>query len=149
LLQKRIQEIDLKKLRRSIIHRDIRGDNIVVYGNKIKAIIDWDDICEDYLCYEIGVVIYSFFVRPDKCNKEQINIFLKEYQKHIPFNQEEKIATYYFALLRILSVIGFFKYKAKINKKRSKEYGNIIYLLMKRYIRLEKLGVEEFVKLFD
>lgn len=149
LLQEKIQDIDRKKLKVSIIHRDIRGDNIVIYRDKIMAIIDWDDICKDYLCYEIGVIVYSFFVRSDKCNKKQINIFLKEYQKHITFKQEEKKAVYYFTLLRFLEVISFFRYKIKINKKKRKEYKSIIYSLIKRYLCLEKLGVKEFIKLFD
>ena len=149
LLKDNIQSINLKKLRMSIIHKDIRGDNIVIYENRIRAIIDWDDICYDYLCYEIGVIIYSFFVRPDKCNKKQINIFLKEYQKYISFNEEEKKAAYYFALLRIIGVIGFFRYKIKINNKKKKEYEDIIYSLIKRYLCLEKISIGEFTKLFD
>ncbi len=139
---------NFRMLKRALTHNDIRGDNIIVHKNKVRSVIDWDDLRETAVSYDLGVMIYGFFVRGSGVNEKQIKIFLKEYQKYIYFNDEEKKATYYFALLRILEVIAFFQWK-KSKLKSDKYADKAMLFLARRYVSLEKFGLERFISLFS
>ena len=45
-----LENMDKGKLRKSTIHADLNGVNILYRDNKVSAIIDWDDVSE-YLSY--------------------------------------------------------------------------------------------------
>lgn len=141
----KIAELNKNKLQKSLIHRDIRGDNTIIDKGKISSIIDWDITSYDYLAYDLGVLLHGFFLRPT-IREKQISLFLKEYQKYIKFNEEEKKATYYFMLQRILEVVGLFQWK--YSQTRNEDYIKRNYFLMKSYLDLERFGLDRFVKLF-
>ncbi|MBS3083776.1 phosphotransferase [Candidatus Pacearchaeota archaeon] len=144
-LLENIKKLDKSRLKISLLHRDIRGDNTIVHKGKVAAIIDWDMTGYDYISYDLGVLLHGFFLRP-RIKENQIKLFLKEYQKYIKFNEEEKKATYYFMLQRIIEVVGFFQWK--YSQTKNSEYIKRNYYLMKSYLELEKFGLDKFIALF-
>lgn len=101
-----LEGINTKKLRKAIIHGDLGEPNILIKNNKIIAILDFADSRYDYLVYDVGILIADIFLT--KNNLKYLDIFLKEYNKHIKFNNEEKKAVPSFVKLRIESAISWF-----------------------------------------
>ncbi len=102
-----LNKLDRSKLKRSVIHGDFHEINLLVKGDKLTGILDWDDCHEDYLVYEIAVFIMSSFVTPKGVSLNKIQFFLKEYQKYVSLNAEEKKAIYFFIQERFIGVISW------------------------------------------
>jgi len=146
---KEARQLDKTKLRRCIIHSDMTTDNFLVDGDKVTAIIDFDDSHWDFLTHDIGVLIYGLFVSSAGIYTKELKYFLRTYQKAIPLNNEEKKAVYYFALARFLGTIkhGWDKRRLHPDKKASIE--KWVRGKIKRYNNLRAIPVEEFVTWFD
>ena len=93
---KDIKRLKERKLVRALIHGDLGEGNFLVKDNKVTAILDLDDINRNYLVCELAVPISQNFITLTKVKKDLIRIFLKEYQKYIKLNNEEKKALYLF-----------------------------------------------------
>jgi len=146
-LLQQLRKINRKKLRKSVIHGDFHGPNLLVKDNKLNAIIDWDDCHEDYLAYEIAVFIMDSFVTEKKADKEQIKIFFREYQKNLKLMAEEKKAIYYFVKQRFLGVIFWIYKQTTKHKDLAKQLEKRQKRVTKCYFNFEKISLEEFLKL--
>jgi homoserine kinase type II len=143
---KEILKLNRKKLRRSLIHRDLCEGNFLTQDNKVTAIIDWDDTREEYTAYEIAIPIMHNLITRREVRKDLIKIFVKEYQKYIKLNNEEKKALYYFAKHRMLSG-GSWSYdiidKHKDQEKELLEWANGC---IDKYKVFSKLSLNEFLE---
>lgn len=147
LLNSELKKLNKKKLRRSRIHSDLREHNFIVKNDKLKAIIDWDDSHEDYIVYEVAIFLIGLTDKR-KVHKDKIKIFLKEYQKNMKLNDEEKKAIYYFIKDRLLGVIGWHHFQKKTHKDRLKDLHIGISNFIAFYNAYNKLSLEEFLDLF-
>jgi Ser/Thr protein kinase RdoA (MazF antagonist) len=142
-----LKKINFQKLKATKIHGDLSEINMIVKHNKLKSFIDFDDSDYDYLVYEIAIFIAHCFVRSDIIYKEKIKLFLKNYQKYIKLNDEEKRATYYLIKYRLLGILCWhFKYIEKYPDKE-KTLMKGINRSFDRIINFEKIKLEDFLKL--
>ncbi|MFH1500552.1 MAG: phosphotransferase [archaeon] len=144
-----MKKIKKSKLRRSFIHSDICGSNYVTKNDKLVAFVDWDDLHEDYLMYEVAVFIGHAFVGRGEINVNQLKFFLKEYQEYFKFNEEEKKACYYFVLYRYLSGAAWLSKHAKRHgNNNNKEVKVGINYMVNAYKTLRKVQIKEFISWF-
>lgn len=142
-----IKTIKFNKLRKSMIHGDICEGNFLVDKDHVSSFLDWDDCHEDFLINEIAVPISHNFVTRKKANKKLIEIFLKEYQKYIKLNDEEKKALYSFIKYRQLSSTSWCIDQAIKHWDRKKEIMGWADFCLKRYKSFSKLTLDEFLEL--
>jgi len=147
-LIQQLQKINKNKLRKCIIHSDLRDINLLADKNKIKAIIDWDDAHEDYLSYDIGVFLLDPSVKNRKVNQKDIKLFFQEYQKHIKLTKEEKEAVYHFIKVRLLSTIVWCSKQITIHKEHTNRLKKVQLRMIKKYQILSNFTVEEFLELY-
>ncbi len=149
LLFQEIQRLNKKKLRKSLIHGDLCEGNFLVEKNKVSAIIDWDDVYETYLVYELATPIAHNFITLKKINKELIRVFLKEYQKYIRLNSEEKKALYFFVKHRELSAGSWCVDQIKKHPDRKDELMKWTNTCIKKYKLFSNLSLAEFLELLN
>ncbi len=148
ILMNDLREINRKKLRKGIVHGDCHTVNLLISNEKLKAIIDWDDVHKNYLIYEISTFIVHSFIKEKRVKKKQIKLFLKEYQKQIKLNSEERKAIYYFIKQRLLGIIEWHIKQMKIHKDLIKKLKNSQNSQINWYNTFNKISLEEFLEFF-
>jgi Ser/Thr protein kinase RdoA (MazF antagonist) len=140
--------LNRNNLRKSIIHGDFQGRNLLITKNKLEAIVDWDDMHKDYISCEIAVfLMHCFELSNPKNDKKYIELFFKEYQKHLELNEDEKKMIYHLIKRRFLGVIFWFKKQIEIHKDREKKLTKKINRVIKRYLAFEDISLNEFMTL--
>lgn len=146
LLLKSLKKLDKKRLRKSLIHGDYHGINILIKDNKLKAIIDFDDSHRDYIAYEIAVFMIDPLITENSFNKRLTKIFFKEYEKQLDIKQEEKKAVYFFVKHRLLSMILWCQEQIKIHPDKKSILTKNIRKFTLKYKSFNKISLEEFLK---
>ncbi len=144
-LSNEMKKINKKYLRKSIIHGDLNASNILVKNNKVISIIDWDDVHEDYLVYEVCVLIAHNLITKKSIRKALIINFLKGYEKYIRLNEEEKKALYYFIKCRFLAIACWWINNLEKHKDKKKEILKWARKRILAYKRFNKIPLEEFL----
>jgi homoserine kinase type II len=146
-LIKECNKLDRSKLRKCVVHGDICESNFLVKNNKLKAIIDWDDLQYNYLTFDIAVFVGHILTEEKKVRTDLIKIFFKEYQKYIKLNKEEIKAVYLFAKKRLLDgAIWSINLVAKHPEKREEVY-KWAKIGWKKYLNLDNLKLDKFQEL--
>lgn len=140
-------KINRRKLRRSNIHADFHTVNLLVAKNKIKAILDWDDAHEDYIIYDLVASLTFDFVTERKIYKDKMMLYLKEFQKIIKLNNEEKKAMYYFFKYRYLQAIAWHIVQKQKHKDRKSDIDRRIRHMITLYKNFNNLSLEEFLEI--
>ncbi|MBN1792599.1 homoserine kinase [Candidatus Woesearchaeota archaeon] len=146
-LLKELKAIDRGKLRRSVIHGDLHGVNLLVKDDKLLAIIDWDDCHEDYLAQELAVILLDPCVRRAGVRKDRLKLMLREYQKHVKLNHEEKKATYYFIRKRVITTIYWLQRQMKAHPDMKRSLERMLKKKLKIYEKIKAFRLEEFLEL--
>ncbi|UCD20808.1 MAG: phosphotransferase [archaeon] len=144
----KIRTLDRKKIRRSIIHADLTVSNILVKGNKLTAILDFDDAHTDFLVHDIATFMGKVLVGKNKVLEKKMKVFLKTFQNRIKLNSEEKKACYYFMMYRILKSVRYAVGSLKKNPDRKKFINRWFDKRSKVFNILKKYPIEKFLKLF-
>jgi len=144
-----LKTINRKRLRKRFIHGDFHGVNLLSNNEKITAVLDFDDSHYDYLIEEIAVFLGHSFVHKERIHKNYIKMFMKEYQKTIKLNENEKRAIYYFIRQRFLASLDWTeKHKRKLkDKKKIREVNKNIANSIKSYENLKEISEDDFIKL--
>lgn len=66
---------------RGIVHGDVFPDNTIFDGNKLIAIIDFEDACLDNLLFDIGMTINGFCFQNNQLDEKLVKIFIQSYNK--------------------------------------------------------------------
>jgi homoserine kinase type II len=141
-LRKNLRKINTRKLTRGVIHSDIGSANLLYNNKRVTAILDWDDTNESYLVYELAVILSYGFTTKNRILKNNIKQFLKEYQKYIKLNEDEKKALYYMILSRQLSAASWVARQLKIRKNKHDEG---LKKLLNSYRLFNKSSLVEFL----
>ncbi len=141
------EEVNKKKLKKSIIHADYQLNNLKVQKGKVTAILDFGDMHEDYLAFEVAIALNHLFFIERKADKKYISLFFTEYQRYISLNLDEKKAIYYFIKLRMLSGIVWCDLHRKKHPKKAKKLTKWLKGTIWNYQEFEKLSLPEFLKL--
>ncbi len=146
-LLKEIRKLNKRKLRKSVIHGDFHSCNLIVDKNKLKAIIDWDDVHEDFLVQEIANFISHSFIKKNEIKKKHLKLYLREYQKYVKLNKEEKKALYYFIQNRYLGVIAWDEKQKKQHKDQTRKIDKWNDEMIKSYKTIKNFSLNKFLKL--
>lgn len=83
-------------LPRGLVHGDIFPDNTLWSGDRLLAIVDFEEVCIDNFLYDIGVTINGFCFIENRLSHELKEIFLKEYNSMRKMNPRElELLPYY------------------------------------------------------
>jgi homoserine kinase type II len=143
ILHMHLRSIKIEKLRKSVIHSDL-GGHIMFNNGEVSAIIDWDDVKETYLVLESANFIADCFIVNKRTLKGKVAVFLKEYQKYVKLNKEEKVALYYLIKLRYL--MGIFCYIEEQKTHKNKEINKWIDELLEKYKSFDRISLNEFMQ---
>lgn len=146
-LLKEIRKLNKRKLRKSVVHGDFHSCNLIVDKNKLKAIIDWDDVHEDFLVQEIANFISHSFIKKNEIKRKYLKLYLKEYQKYMKLNEEEKKTLYYFIQNRYLGVIAWNEKQKEQHKDQTKKIDNWNDKMIKSYKTIKNFSLNKFLKL--
>ncbi|MEN7551065.1 homoserine kinase [Rapidithrix thailandica] len=75
------------------VHGDIFPDKVIFKDGKLKAIVDFEEVCTDHLLVDIGIAINGFCIRQNTLDEHLLKAFLTAY------NQERRISEEEFVLL--------------------------------------------------
>jgi len=142
-LLEELNDIDKRKLRKGIVHGDFHGINLIIKKNKVVAIIDWDDMHNDFIIYDIAVFLAHSFIGDRKFGIIRIKLFLKEYQKHLKLNDNELNAIYFFIKQRFLTVINWHFKQMIRHKDLIKNLNKSVNQQIKRYSEFIEISQEE------
>jgi amicoumacin kinase len=142
-----IKKLNERKLSRTLIHGDLGEGNFLVKDNKISAILDFDNINRNYLVCELAVPISQNFITLTKVKKDLIRIFLKEYQKDIKLNNEEKKALYLFVKYQELFDIYWCYNQIEKFPKEKNELMKWTRTALRQYQLFNKISLEEWLEI--
>ncbi len=146
LLKELNKEVDKAKLRRTLIHGDFQLNNLLVEKNKIKAVIDWDDMHEGLLVDEIAVALNHLFFTMGKTDKKYLSDFFKEYGKFVKLTINEKKAIYFLIKTRMLGGIVWCDLSRKEHKDKYKKLTMWLNETIKSYNQFDEISLDEFLE---
>jgi Ser/Thr protein kinase RdoA (MazF antagonist) len=147
LVKETRKNVNKNKLRKSIIHADFASSNLIFQNKKIKVVLDWDELHKDYVVSDPSIALSHILTFPKKVKPELISAFVKEYEKYVELNSEEKKAMYYFIKNRLLGAIVWCDLQRKEHKDKAKKIGGWLKDIISFYQEFNKLSLEEFIKL--
>ena len=147
-LYKDVKQIKRSKLRQCIIHSDFHSLNLLIKKNKLVGIIDWDDVRGDYLATEVAVFIGHTFITKGGVRRNYLKLYLKEFQKHLKLNNEEKKAIYYFIKSRYVGALDWSLKQWRNHPDQRHHIEVFLSRLVSSYTILNKISLEEFMKFY-
>ena len=79
-----------------IIHSDLFPDNTLFEGNRLKAVIDFEEYAIGPLLFDVAMAINGFCFKNNQLNGKWLDAFLKAYNQKRPLTpQEEKLLPVY------------------------------------------------------
>jgi Ser/Thr protein kinase RdoA (MazF antagonist) len=147
LLAELNQNVKKDKLRKSIIHADYTLNNLVVNDKKVLGILDWGNLHEDYLVFDTAIAMGHLFFANKLAKKEKIKFFMKEYERHVKLNANEKRAIYYFIKIRLLSGIVWCELQRQKHQDKSKKLTKWLKNTIKNYRDFDNISLKEFLQL--
>lgn len=78
-----------KPLPTGIIHGDVFPNNTLFSGNKLLAIIDFEEACTDSLLMDVGMTMNGFCFANNRLDMTLARSFLSAYTKQRPMQEEE------------------------------------------------------------
>lgn len=135
-----ISNIDLRKIRKQYIHKDLHYHNVVYNpSSKEHLIVDMDGISIQYLPREIAVSIGNLLLDPsDNFSKINILDLMQGYNSILALNDEEKKSIPLFIIQKKLGEIDYLHTQlSEINKENIEEIKSI-----KKYIELSQKALK-------
>ncbi len=77
-------------LPKGFIHADVFPDNTIFMGNKLMAIIDFEDFCVDTLLFDVAMTINGFCFVDNRLDMKLLESFIYAYKSVRPLTKKEK-----------------------------------------------------------
>ena len=91
-----LREFIEEDLPKGIIHGDCFPDNTIYQGDRLIAIVDFEEACSDHLLMEVGMTINGFCVANNRIDESLMKTFLREYDNLRPLSEKEwQLLPYY------------------------------------------------------
>jgi homoserine kinase type II len=99
-------------LPRGLIHGDLFYDNVLFDGKELKAIIDFETVCNFYQVFDLGMALIGLCLKDSQVDLKKARLFLKGYQKIRTLETQEKESLQLFAEYAAIAISswGFWKY---------------------------------------
>jgi Ser/Thr protein kinase RdoA (MazF antagonist) len=148
LIYDNLEKLNRKKLRRSVIHGDFHSINLFIWKDKIRAIIDWDDIHEDFELQEVTNFICHSFKKNNDLNLTDLKLFIKEFRKNYPLDRNSMKVIYFFIKHRLIcSLCWCFKHTKNLKGKKKKEALRNLKLDIDFYNKFNKISFQDWLEL--
>jgi homoserine kinase type II len=147
-LDQELKSLDYNMIRKSMTHGDLAYLNLLCREGKLVAFLDWADTHRDFLVFDIAILITHCFMKKRGFDRRSTALFLKEYQKSIRINEEEKKALYYFIKVRCMGGILWCEMQLKSHPDKKESLQETISSIILQYKRLERQGLESFLQRF-
>jgi len=102
-----LENADLPK---GIIHGDVFPDNCLFEGEKLRAIIDWEEVAVGPLLLDVAITICGFCFPHNRFSAPLANAFLETYQSIRPLTDQEKASIKHFIDFGLLA-IAFWRFR--------------------------------------
>ncbi len=79
-----------ERLPSGLLHADLFPDNTIFEGNRLKAVIDFEDYCIDSLLFDVAMSINGFCFVHNRFDPVLFHVFMKTYDSRRPLTPEEK-----------------------------------------------------------
>jgi len=142
-------KIPLRRLRKCHIHGDISSVNFLTGGDKLKAIIDWEEAHYGILVYDLAVFITQNFVKNGLILRKKIKLFMEEYQKVMKISDYEMNAIYYLIKYRLVIVIHWYTFRMGSYGMGAGWMKRGLLRAFSCMKRFDKLTFEDFLEMID
>lgn len=75
---------------RGLIHGDVFPDNVLFKNKKVKALIDFEEACNYFLVYDLGMILLGLCAEGYDFNFKSAKAIMKGYQKIRPLKKKER-----------------------------------------------------------
>jgi homoserine kinase type II len=93
-----LQEQIPQNLPMTLIHGDVFFDNLIVQGERLMAIIDFEEACQYYRSFDLGMVIVGACRNRQGISFHKVRKFLRGYQNDITLESVERESLKAFAV---------------------------------------------------
>lgn len=107
--------LNLDKLPRGIIHGDLFPDNVIGYNNRAISILDFEEVCNDILAFDLVMTFVGFGWENGEPIGERWSAILDGYQSIRKLSEEEISALPDLHKLATLSIAAWRYWQFKIN----------------------------------
>lgn len=107
--------LNLEELPRGIIHGDLFPDNVIGYNNRAISILDFEEVCNDILAFDLVMTFVGFGWENGEPIGERWNAILDGYQSIRTLSEEEISALPDLHKLATLSIAAWRYWQFKIN----------------------------------
>lgn len=107
--------LNLEELPRGIIHGDLFPDNVIGYNNRAISILDFEEVCNDILAFDLVMTFVGFGWENGEPIGERWNAILDGYQSIRKLSEEEISALPDLHKLATLSIAAWRYWQFKIN----------------------------------
>ncbi len=80
-----------RNMPRGLVHGDVFGDNVLFGKKKLKAIIDFEEACDYFLIFDIGMTMIGLCMDGLEIIPDKARALIKGYQKIRPIKKEEMV----------------------------------------------------------
>jgi homoserine kinase type II len=85
-----LQEQIPQNLPKTLVHGDVFSDNVIIEGDQLKAIIDFEEACHYYRNFDLGMVIVGTCRNQQRISFQKAKQFLRGYQNVISLEPTER-----------------------------------------------------------
>jgi homoserine kinase type II len=107
--------LNLEELPRGIIHGDLFPDNVIGYNNRAISILDFEEVCNDILAFDLVMTFVGFGWENGEPIGERWNAILDGYQSIRTLSEEEISALPDLHKLATLSIAAWRYWQFNIN----------------------------------
>ncbi|MFQ5446020.1 MAG: phosphotransferase, partial [Saprospiraceae bacterium] len=132
-----------------LIHGDVFTDNTLFRGNKLVAIIDWEEACTDRLLVDAGMTINGFCFIKNRLDEALFQVFLRAYNRSRTLSKEEKALLPHYIELGAHAMLSWhlsylLEDKEERKYKRMLELKDRVITLRKSRAKIEQLTQKTF-----
>jgi len=99
-----------------LIHADLFYDNVLFEQHQLKAIIDFEDVCRDYLSFDLGMAILGLCRDGPQIDLGRVRPLLSGYQqvRRLAANEKRALPLLVAYAATVISYWRFWKYRIRI-----------------------------------
>ena len=111
-----------------LIHGDIFPDNTIYEGDKLKAIIDFEESCVDHLLMDVAMTINGFCFIDNELDKKLVDVFIQAYQNFRALEDKEKELLPFYIQWAAHGMLSWHLRYSLMHKQDQKQYERVVEL---------------------
>jgi homoserine kinase type II len=104
-------------LARALIHGDLFSDNVLFEGQRLKALIDFEEACQYYKVFDLGMAVVGLCVEDAKVSMTKVRSLVAGYQNISVLDEVEKEALQLFIEYAAIATSSWRFWKYNIDKQ--------------------------------